>query len=161
VLAQLDEREDVETAEVDRRGERLRIRTRGDVDPAGIRDDLERMGFAAEVATDADAATRWYGVASVGELSREEGAVIASRVVPAFGAANGLGRELIDDLSTLVARALYECFVGHQDVLLVPSVLASSCGRAVTAATSMLIGLDRATALAQAIESDMSNGSGR
>jgi hypothetical protein len=161
VLAQLERRSDVETAEVDRRGELVRIRTRGDGDLAAIRDELERMGFAAEETADAVAVVRWYGPSSVEELSREEGTVIAARVVPAFGAENDLRPELIDALTTRVAAALYECFIGHQDATLVLGGLAAACGRAVTAATSAVLGLSRASALARAIEADLTGTPGR
>ena len=158
MLAQLEARPDVETAEVDRRGELLRIRTHGDADRSTIRDGLERLGFAAEEAPDAVVA-RWYGRSSVGELSREEATVIAARVVPVFGAADGLQPEQIAGLSARVAKALFECFIANQDAGLMPGGLASSCARAVTAATSPLLGLSRATVLARAIEADVTGAS--
>jgi hypothetical protein len=161
VLAQLEERHDVESATVDRRGELLRIRTRAGGDVSGIHDELERMGFAAEAAANVDPNLRWYGRSSVGELSREEGQVIAARVVPAFGAAKGLPPALIDAVGASVETALYECFIGHQDAALVPGGLAASCRYAVSAATSALLGPDSAAALGLAIESDMSAGPGR
>jgi hypothetical protein len=157
VLAHVEERSDVESAEVDRRGELLRVTLRLGGDAATIREQLEPMGFAAEEALDAAAATvGWYGPASVGELSREESTVIASRVVPSFGAANRLGQAEIDAISARVATALHECFVGHRDDALGPGGLASSCGRAVEGATTSLLGAPLATALRQAIELDLS-----
>jgi hypothetical protein len=156
VLAHLEERSDVESAEVDRRGEQLRVTLRVGGDAAAIREQLELMGFAAEAALDAAAATvRWYGPATIGELSREESTVIASRVVPAFGAANGLGQTEIDAISTRVATALYECFVGHRDAAFEPGGLASPCGRAVEGATRLLLGAERAAALGRAVEADL------
>ena len=156
MLAQLERRSDVETAETDRRGELLRIRTRAAGIVALIREQLELMGFAAEEAPDAvAAAVRWYGRSSIGELSREEGAVIAGRVVPAFGAANGLGQAEIGRLSTRVATALYEYFVGHRDAGLASGGLAAPCGRAVEAATRAQLGPDRAAVLGGAIEADL------
>ena len=114
------------------------------------------MGFAAEEVPDsATAAVRWYGPSSVSELSREESAVIASRVVLQFGAANGLGQTDIDPLSTRVAAALYECFVGNRDAGLAPGGLAAPCGRAVEAATRAQLGADRAALLGRAIEADL------
>jgi hypothetical protein len=162
VLAQLEDRPDVETAEVDRRGALLRIRTRAPGTLALIREQLELMGFAAEEAPDAAAvAVRWYGRSSVGELSREEGSVIAGRVVPAFGAANGLGQAEIDALSTRVATALYECLVGHRDAGLASGGLAVPCGRAVEAATRARLGPDRAAVLGRAIEADLAGAARR
>ncbi|MDP9319679.1 MAG: hypothetical protein M3P16_01120 [Chloroflexota bacterium] len=156
MLAHLEERSDVESAEVDRRGELLRITLRVGGDAAAIREQLELMGFAAEEASDAAGATvRWYGPASVGELSLEESTVIVSRVVPSFGAANGLGQAEIDAISTRVATAVYECFVGHRDAGLGPGGLASPCGRAVEGATRLLLGAERAAALGRAVEADL------
>jgi hypothetical protein len=97
VLAQLEGRPDVRRAEVDRHGELLRVTLRAGAGAAAIRAALEQMGFAAEEAPDAvTSAVRWYGRSSVGELSREESAVIASRVVLQFGVANGLAQTDID-----------------------------------------------------------------
>ncbi|HEV2251324.1 MAG TPA: hypothetical protein VGT60_12550 [Candidatus Limnocylindria bacterium] len=156
MLAQLEERDDIVTAEVDRRGELLRIRSRPGSDVAAIRDALERLGFATEEVPGAGAARRrWFGVSSVGELSREEGAVIAARVVPRFGTASGLSGELVAALRARVGAALYECFVGQPDAALRPGALASSCGRAVALAAEPLIGADRAAGLARAIEADL------
>jgi hypothetical protein len=158
VLAQLEQRADVETAEVDRRGELLRIRTRWPGANSAILDHLELMGFAAEDAPEvASSAVRWYGSASVVELSREESVVIAARVVPAFGAGAGLTDPEIDRLTTRVATALYECFIGRSDAGLASGGLVSSCGAAVEAATSAVVGADRAAALGNAIESDLSS----
>jgi len=156
VLAQLEHRADVESAEVDRRGELLRIRLRADGVVSTIRDELERMGFAAENSSDASAAdARWYGLSDVGELSRDEGRVIASRVVPPFAVAHGLAHDEIATLSDRVAAALYACFVGHRDTSLPAGGLAVPCGRAVDDATAPLIGPARAAALGQAIEADL------
>jgi len=156
VLAQLEGRPDVKRAEVDRRGELLRVTLRASVGAPAIREALEVMGFGAEQAPDAvTAAVRWYGPAEVGELSREESAVIASRVVLPFGAANGLEQTDIDPLSARVAGALYECFVGNRDAGLAPGGLAAPCGRAVEAATRAQLGEDRAALLGRAIEADL------
>ena len=78
MLAQLEQRADVAAAEVDRRGELLRINLRPPGTLDDIREALERMGFAAEETRD-DVGGRWYGVSDVRELSREEGRVIAYR----------------------------------------------------------------------------------
>lgn len=154
MLAQLQERADVETAEVDRRGELLRIRLSAGGSVTRIKDELERMGFIAEEAP-GDTGIRWYGPTAVGELSREEARVIAARVVPTFGAANALDHEQISAASALVADALYACFVGQLDGRASPGGLARSCGRAVAHATRQHLGGGRAAALGRAIESDL------
>lgn len=155
MLAQLQERADVDTAEVDRRGELLRIRLRAGGAVRAITDDLERMGFLAAEAPVDTSGVRWYGPAAVGELSREEAGVIAARVVPTFGAANGLDREQIGATSALVAETLYACFIGRRDVRASPGGLALSCRRAVEQATRQQLGDGRAAALGRAIESDL------
>ena len=157
MLAQLEHRADVERAEVDRRGELLRIRLRAGGVASAIRDDLERMGFATEDPSDPSAVVaRWYGLSDVDELSRDEGRVIASRVVPPFAAGHGLAHDEIATLSDGVAAALYACFVDHRDAALPPGGLALPCARAVEDATAPLIGPERAAALGQAIEADLS-----
>lgn len=155
MLAQLERRPDVETAEVDRRGEHLRIRTRGPANADSIRDELERLGFAGEETGRADPTARWYGRSSVGELSREEGAVIAARVVPAFALANGLRSDEIDALVASVASALFECFVARRHAPPDPGGLVRACAEAVEGATRRRLGRGRALALARAVESDM------
>lgn len=156
MLAQLEGRADVETAEVDRRGELLRIRLQANSSVSAIRDDLERMGFAAEEPTDTSTTdARWYGVSDVGDLSRDEGRVIAERVVPPLAISHGLAHDEIAMLSDRVAAALYECFVRHRDTALPPGGLAVPCGRAVEAATVAFIGPDRAAALGRVVEADL------
>jgi len=156
----MEERSDVDAVAVDRHGELLRVTHRADRDVAAILDALERMGFAAEEASPADvAAARWYGSSEVGELSREEAAVIAARVVPAFAAANALDPEQVDAASRLVADALYACFIGRKHVLASPASLAASCGGAVELATRLQLGADRAAMLGRAIEADLAGAS--
>ena len=99
---------------------------------------------------------RWYGLSDVGELSRDEGRVIAARVVPLFAVGHGLADHEIATLSDRVASALYACFARHRDTSLPPGGLAVPCGRAVADATAPLIGPDRAAALGRAIEADLS-----
>lgn len=157
MLAQLQRHPDVETAEVDRHGELLRVRLREDSALIEIRAELERMGFGADEAP-AAVRDRWYGPAAVGELSREEAGVIATRVVPAFGAANAIARERVDAAVVLVADALYACFTGGPDLSSARG-LASSCARAVERATRPHLGAERSAALARAVEADLAGGS--
>jgi hypothetical protein len=157
VLAQLQQRPDVETAEVDRRGERLRIGLRPGGTVSAIRDDLERMGFgAAEAADSPIEGASWYGPSDVGELSREEGEVIAARVVPPFAASYGLDGDRRAALETRVAAALHACFTDRTEALVVSGGISAVCGPAVEGATAPLIGARLAGALARAIESDLS-----
>jgi len=154
-LAQLQQREDVETARVDRRGELLRIRLRAGGSVGAVREALEMMGFAAETMDDTAAARRWYGASEVRELSREEAEVVASRVTPAFGAAHAMTPADVALASSLAADALYRWFVYRVDGAASGLDMASSCGRAVEAATLSLLGPDQARALGDAIEADL------
>jgi hypothetical protein len=157
VLAQLERRADVEVAEVDRRGERLRIRLGPGATIAAICEDLERMGFSADEGPDPELhADSWYGTADVGELSREEGRVIAARVVPPFAGANGITREVSLALQARVAAALHECFTQRADTALAAGGLARTCGPIVRDAVAPLISAERAAELGRAIEADLS-----
>ena len=156
MLAQLERRAEVERALVDRRGELLRIHFRSGGAVSTIAEELARMGFTAEEAPASAPDARWYGLADIGELSRDEARVIASRVVPPFAAGCGLGPELVVPLSERIGDALYACFIGHRETPPAPGGLAVPCGRAVRDAAAPLIGSERAAALGHAIEADLS-----
>lgn len=133
------------------------------------------MGFAAETAVGIGPDTvRWYGPTEVRELSAEEADMIASRVVPAFAATHPMRAEEIALATAGVADTLYGCFVDRAPGAAaapadppdpadptVPAVLglASSCATAVADATRSLLGPERATALGQAIEADLTGAS--
>ena len=157
MLARLQEEEAVEDAEVDRRGELLRVRLKSPFNISGVVDLLMNLGFAAEVADDADVgASQWYGLGSVGELSREEAKVIAQRVVPLFAGQNGVPAGEVDALVGLVAMALHAWIISNTMDTAAPHVaLNSACGRAVEDAALPRLGPDRAAALGDAIEADL------
>jgi hypothetical protein len=157
VLARLQEEEAVETAEVDRRGELLRLRLRPSFDDTGVVDLLLNLGFAAEVVDHDVVGTRhWYGLASVGELSREEGKVIAGRVVPPFAEQTGLAVGEVAALKDLVATALHACFIATTlDAAAPHGALNSVCGHAVETAALERLGPHRAAALGKAIQADL------
>jgi hypothetical protein len=157
VLARLQEEEAVESAEVDRRGELLRLRLRSSSNVSGVVDLLSNLGFAGEVVVDADVgAATWYGLGSVGELSREEAKVIAQRVVPLFAQQAGLGVGEVEALKDLVATALHACFIAHTLEAGAPhGALNSACGRAVQDAALQQLGPERAVALGNAIQADL------
>ena len=158
MLARLLEESAVESAEVDRRGELLRLRLASS-DAAGVNDLLEQLGFVGEVVPDeAVAATRWYGVETVSELSREESEVIAQRVVPVFAQQSGIGVDEIEAVKELVSAALHACFVSHKLEATAPhGSLNEACGRAVEEATSLRLGPYRAAALGRAVEGDLTS----
>jgi len=159
VLARLQERADVDAAEVDRRGELLRVRLREGGTVTAITDQLEQMGFLAEEAVIDAGPLRWYGPSAVGELSREESRVVAARVVPVFGAAHALSPSDVEAASALVADALYACFVRRYLTDASASGLAGPCGAAVEQATRERLGAEAGAALGRAIEADLSGAS--
>lgn len=112
------------------------------------------MGFASETVDGAAVADRWYGPSDVPELSREEAAVVATRVMATFGAAHVLAADQVTLATSQAAAALYRWFVDRSDGASSGRELAS-CGRAVEAATSALLGIDRARAFGDAIEADL------
>jgi hypothetical protein len=157
VLARLEAEPSVDAAEVDRRGELLRIRVRSNADVRGVIDRLLELGFASEPATDADAiAGRWYGVEDVRELSREEAYVIAGRVVPIFAQQASVDAHDVDGLTDVVATALYGCFIARTlDAEEPQGTLNAACGRAVEDAARSRLGQDRASALGMTVEADL------
>ena len=158
MLARLEEESTVGSAEVDRRGELLRLRlTSSDV--TKVTDLLQQMGFSGEVVPDgAVAAMRWYGLTTVSELSREESEVIAQRVVPMFAQQSGIGVDEIEAVKELASAALHACFVSHTlEATAPPGALNDACARAVEEATSVRLGPNRAAALGRAIEDDLAS----
>ena len=158
MLAQIEEQGGVESVEVDRRGEFLRVDVAGVDSVAAVITRLYELGFAAERSGDSTAERQWYRRDDVGELSREEAAVIARRAVPAFARANDLP-DRADTLTDLVAMTLHRCFVTnvvHADSPL--GTLHGECGRAVEEATRAQLGAARASELGKAIEADLAAG---
>ena len=158
MLAQIEQHGGVESVEVDRRGEFLRVDAGGPKDVAAVIARLYELGFAAERTTDSAAERQWYRRDDVGELSREEAAVIAQRVVPAFARANDLP-DRADTLTDLVAMTLHRCFVTNVVHAASPlGTLHGECGRAVEEATRAQLGAARASELGKAIEADLAAG---
>jgi hypothetical protein len=154
VLARLDQEPGIELAEVDRKGEVLRLRL-------GSGDALDRtmallseLGFAGEPMTQSPAGLRWYGTTEVAELSRDEAAVIAARVVPPFVNGSGLPSSEVDPLSKLVATALHAWFTRHTVGSESLAGFHRSCARAVAAATLDRLGPEMSARLGQAVEED-------
>ena len=157
MLARLEQEDGVELAEIDRRGELLRVRVAASAEVTRAIGRLQELGFVAELIIDtAVDIPRWYGTESVGELSLEEADVIADRVVPEFARPHGIDASESDTLRDLTAKALHECFVTHTFDAATPiGALNRLCGRAVEAATSAHLGADRALGLGQAVEADL------
>jgi hypothetical protein len=154
VLARLEEG-GVEAAEVDRRGELLRVRLLSGSQVSEVVDALQRLGFAGEVLANEPPEVAWYGRDSIGELSREEGHVIARRVVPPFAKSYAVDVSEHDALTEAVAEALHRCFVRNTLDANPAGGLHDSCTRAVEDATRERLGARRAAALGRAIEADL------
>ena len=121
---------------------------------------LEELGFAADVLAEADASAaevvHWYGRGEVRELSREEAAVIARRVVERFAESRHVTSAGSDRLRDTVARALYECFVAHTlTASAVPDSLREVCARAVEMAVRPELGIEGAAELARLLREDL------
>jgi len=143
----------VESAEVDHRGELLRIRVASPTDVHRVTELLQTLGFLGEVLANAsDDVTRWYDVRGVGDLSREEADVIAQRVVPPFIRQHAPDLADSNRVRDLAASAMHQCFLTQTDSA---GTLQVSCGRAVAEATRAMLGDEKAEALGAAIESDM------
>ena len=158
MLARLQDEDGIETAEVDRRGELLRLRLSSS-DVTHVIELLQQLGFLAELVPHAGvSAMRWYGLGNVGELSREEAEVIARRVVPVFAEVEGIGLGETETIKDVVVTALHACFVAHTlDATAPHGVLNAACGRAVEQAALVLVGRERAAALGRAIEGDLAS----
>jgi hypothetical protein len=102
---------------------------------------------------------KWYRRDDVGELSREEAAVIARRAVRAFARGHDLPVDQADTLADLVAITLHRCFVTNVVNASSPlGTLHGECGPAVEAATRAQLGAARACELGKAIEADLAAG---
>ena len=159
MLAQIEQQAGVESVEVDRRGEFLRVDARGPEDVAAVIARLHELGFAAGRTTDSAAERQWYRHDEVGELSREEAAVVARRAVPAFARAHDLPADEAGTLTGLVAITLHRCFVTNVvDASSPIGALQDECVRGVEAATRTRLGAARAAELAKAIGADLAAG---
>lgn len=156
MLARLEAIDGVALAEVDHRGELLRLRLTSDDALADAIATLRELGYGAEEIPGAPAVERWYGRDTVRDLSREEGEVIARRIVPAFASSRELARSTADQLEAAVAQALYACFAAHPlDVSAAPGELRQECVGAVEKAVRELIGADGASELASLLSTDL------
>jgi len=159
VLARLNSLDGVRSTEVDHRGELLRLRLDSGQVLSAVRATLVELGYRADdVSRERTGAgeVRWYGAATVHELSRDESEVIARRVTPAVARGRGLGRAAGDQLASAVSDALYRCFTAHTlGAGAPPGALRTECSRAVEDAARALIGEDGARELVAALWEDL------
>lgn len=139
----------VVAAEVDHRGQLLRLRLS---DPSALdrtHAALRELGYRADDVSERSAPdARWYGPAQVSEQSREEAGVIARRVVPPFARSQALSSEKADQVRGAVATALHDCFTAHTLVAgAPPGELRAACSDAVHEAIRDLVGPDAADQL--------------
>ncbi len=142
MLARLTSLDGVIAAEVDHRGELLRLLVSGPSALARIHAALRELGYRADEVGEAPSPdSRWYGPARVNELSREEVDVIARRVVPPFARSQALSTAVQDRVREAVANALYACFTAHTlGAGAPPGELHGACSNAVREAVRDLVG---------------------
>ena len=154
MLAHLEEVVGVSRAEVDRHGTLLRVDLVDASVTAAMIARLRDLGFSGQVIENDSSVGRWYGRDEVGELSGEEAAVIARRVVPKFSREYQLADP--DAIIGVVTAALHQCFVTNVlDDGTPTHVLDDACGRAVQAATRAQLGEELASLLGRDIEADL------
>ncbi len=145
-------------AEIDYRGDFLRLSLNDDGALALIADLLKGLGYESVRATDGElqAVARWYDIASVGDLSRVEASVIADRIVPSFALARKLSPEQIERVRSAVVDALHHCFVSTA-LASGPSLGAFrlSCVRVVEDSAHPIVGRASARTLAELLNADL------
>lgn len=158
MLARVEELEGVDRAEIDYRGDFLRLSLNDGGGLALIADFLTGLGYESVRATDGEvqAVARWYDVASVGDLSRVEATVIADRIVPSFALARKLSPDQIERVRGAVVDALHHCFVSTA-LASGPSLGAFrlSCLRAVEDTVRPILGRASARTLALLVTADL------
>ena len=158
MLARVEKLEGADRAEIDYRGDFLRLSLNDDGALALIADLLKGLGYESVRATDGEvqAVARWYDIASVGDLSRVEASVIADRIVPSFALARKLSPDQIERVRIAVVDALHHCFVSTA-LASGPSLgtFRLSCARAVADRVRPIVGRASARTLAELVNADL------
>jgi hypothetical protein len=158
VLARLEGLDGIDHAEIDYRGDLLRLSLSDDGALESVADLLKGLGYESELSADAEiqAVTSWYDIESVGDLSRVEASVIAERVLPSFALARELSPDQTDDLRTAVIDALHNYFVSAA-LASGPSLgeFRLSCARPVEVHVRPIVGHASARTLGQLINADL------
>ncbi|HEY8823546.1 MAG TPA: hypothetical protein VIP07_01545 [Candidatus Limnocylindria bacterium] len=158
MLARLEDLEGVDHAEIDHRGDFLRLSLSNDHAVALAADVLKGLGYASERASDADVQTvaSWYDTGSVGDLSRIEASAIAERTVPTFALTRKLGPDATDRVRRAVVDALHNCFVSTP-LASGPSLAAFRllCVRVVEGSLRPIVGRASARTLAELVNADL------
>jgi hypothetical protein len=164
VLAQVEGLESVSHAEIDYRGDLLKISLSDDLALSRVADLLKSLGYGSEQASDAETrtVTNWYDTGSVGALSRVEAGVIADRILPAFALTRKLSPDQAEGARAAVIDALHSCFVGTP--LASGTTLGEfrhSCVRAVDNSVRPIVGPASARTLAELLNADLTQDHGR
>ena len=158
MLARVEGLEGVDHADIDYRGDLLRLFLTADGALAIVTDVLKGLGYRSDRASDTDVqnVTSWYDLESVGNLSRVEASVIADRVLPSFVATRKLSPGQTDDLRSAVRDVLHNCFV-NTAIANGPSLgeFRLSCVRAVEDTARPIVGPASARTLAELLNADL------
>ncbi len=158
MLARVEGLEGVDHAEIDYRGDLLRLSLTDDLALGLTADVLKGLGYASERASDAEvqAVTSWYDIASVGDLSRVEASVVADRILPSFALARKLSPDQTEGVRSAVVEALHNCFVSTR-LASGPSLGAFrlSCMSAVEESARPIVGPASARILADLLNADL------
>jgi ABC-type dipeptide/oligopeptide/nickel transport system permease component len=158
VLARVEGLEGVDHAQIEYRGDFLRL-SLSDVDAlASTAELLKVLGYESERAGDAEVRTvsTWYDTESVGDLSRVEASVIADRILPSFVLIRKLSPDQTDGVRNAVVDALHNCFV-RTALANGPSLgeFRISCVRAVEDTARPIVGPASARTLAELLNADL------
>lgn len=161
MLARLETIDGVLSTAVDHHGEFLRLGVEDERVFDRVRQALTDLGYdVLEASPDEQMDRRWYGSATVRELSREEARIIADRVVPPFALSYGLPDPIAEQLASTVSAALFECFAAHTlGSGAAAASLRNECSDAVAEAAAVLVGADVARDLAARIDTDLDESS--
>ncbi len=158
MLARVEDLEGVDHAEIDYRGDLLRLSLSDDLALALTADLLRGLGYESERATDAEVqmVSGWYDIASVGDLSRVEASVIAERTVPPFALTRKLSPDQTARVRSAVVDALHDCFVSTP-LASGPTlgVFRLSCVRAVEDNVRPIVGRASARTLGALLNADL------
>ena len=158
MLAHVQGLEGVEHAEIDYRGDLLRLSLNDDLALGLTADLLRSLGYDSARARDAEVhtVTTWYDTDSVGDLSGVEASVIADRTVPPFALNRKLSPDESERVRSAVVSALHRCFVGTA-LASGPSLCAFrlSCVAAVEESVRPILGRASARTLAELVNADL------
>ena len=158
MLAQIEALENVDHAEIDDRGDLLRLSLSDDVALSRVVALLNGLGYGSDSASDVEARTviDWYDIGSVGALSRGEAGVIADRILSTFAQNRKLSPAETERTRNAVVDALDDCFV-KTPLASGPSLggFRRSCVRAVEEGLRPIVGPASARTLAELINADM------